>query len=357
VEQGDAVATTFDLDVDVTEAAGLGEPVSVRATVTLPDPDALSVPPVVCFAYPGGGYSRGYYTADLPGPGTGAQAAWHAERGWIFVACDHLGVGASSLPDPATLTFPPLTAANDHAARHVLALLASGTLAGGFPSVREPVTIGIGQSMGACFTVVQQARHGTFDGIGVLGFSAIHTYPPTAPGVPDQPFPYVARDGGEVVNQPMMELRAALWAQGTTEFDVNAMAWGFHYDDVPREVVQLDLADFPTRQGRDVAWASRTVPGVVTSLLSPGCIAAEAASILDPVLVAAGARDVVPDPWAEPRAYKASTDVTVFVCPRMGHMHNFASSRELLWRRIEAFGDGVAALRGHTARWVTELLR
>jgi hypothetical protein len=31
------------------------------------------------------------------------------------------------------------------------------------------------------------------------------------------------------------------------------------------------------------------------------------------------------------------------VCPRMGHMHNFASTRELFWRRIDAWGRWVAA--------------
>ena len=64
-----------DLRIDVTEAAGLGEPAHVAVTVTAPDvvPDA----PLVCFAKPGAGYSRAYYSADLPGPGPGpgSQAA------------------------------------------------------------------------------------------------------------------------------------------------------------------------------------------------------------------------------------------------------------------------------------------
>ena len=57
---------SIDLRVDVTEAAGLGEPAHVALTVTVPD--ELAPEPVVCFGKPGGGYARGYYTVDLPGP-------------------------------------------------------------------------------------------------------------------------------------------------------------------------------------------------------------------------------------------------------------------------------------------------
>jgi hypothetical protein len=80
-----------DLRIDVTDAAGLGEPAWIAATIHLPEP--VPAEPIICFAKPGGGYSRGYFTIDLPGPAKGAQAAWHAQRGWIFVSVDHLGGG------------------------------------------------------------------------------------------------------------------------------------------------------------------------------------------------------------------------------------------------------------------------
>lgn len=80
-------------------------------------------------------------------------------------------------------------------------------------------------------------------------------------------------------------------------------------------------------------------------MLAPGTVATEAAAITSPVLIAVGERDVVPDPWLEPKAFKSSTDITIFVSPRMAHMHNFASTRELLWERIHAWGAGVAQLR------------
>jgi pimeloyl-ACP methyl ester carboxylesterase len=353
--------TTRSLEVDVTDAAGLPGPLQVAVTVTLPDPAAMVDPPIVCFGYPGGGYSRGYYTFDMPGASGGGEACWHAARGWIFVSCDHLGVGDSSLPDPATLTYTPVAAANHHAAMTVLQQLADRTLDDAFPAVKHPITLGIGQSMGGCLAVIQQARHDTFDAIGVLGYSAIHTYPVTRPGVPDQPFPYVPRDADPaapfIANPAMLAARGALWAGVDTSDEVHPMAWGFHYSDVSGDIVRVDLDEFPTRHGSLPEWASATVPGLAAWVLTPGAIAAEAASILKPVLVASGERDVVPDPWLEPKAYKACTDVSVFVCPRMGHMHNFAGTRELLWRRIESFGNGVAALKDLNPPWVTNELR
>jgi len=80
--------------------------------------------------------------------------------------------------------------------------------------------------------------------------------------------------------------------------------------------------------------------------VTPGGVAAEAAGVRCPVLVALGERDVLPDPRGEPRAYLSSPSVDLFICPRMAHMHNFAGTRELFWRRIEPWADGVRAGRG-----------
>ena len=49
-----------------------------------------------------------------------------------------------------------MAAASQAADQEVLRRLAEGTLLTGFPSVRDPLQIGIGQSMGGCMTVIQQ---------------------------------------------------------------------------------------------------------------------------------------------------------------------------------------------------------
>jgi pimeloyl-ACP methyl ester carboxylesterase len=333
-----------DLTIDVTEAAGLGEPLRTRATVVLPDPGTLSDPPVVCFGFPGGGYSRGYFTFDMPGASGGGQAGWHAQRGWIFVACDHLFVGESDAPsDPATLTFERVAAVNHATVTDVIRRLEAGEVADGFPPVTEAVTLGIGQSMGGCFTIVQQGQHGTFDGVGILGYSAIQTVLWMPPGGPDMGAVFVPRGSQAVV------VGAGEVAEQPPEFALDdsglpGAAPGFHYDDVPRDIVEADMVGFPVRTGTP-PWGSATAPPCAMSMLSPGVVAPEAAVISVPVFVGTGERDVVPDPHAEPRAYPRSPDVTVSICPRMSHMHNFASTRERFWKRIHSWGTSVAADR------------
>ncbi len=339
-----ASVRSVDLQFDVTEAAGLNEPAHIALTVTAPE--KLPEHPVVCFAKPGAGYGRGYYTEDLPGPGRGAQASWHAARGWVFVSVDHLGVGASSLHDPERLTFAPVIAASEAAETEVRQKLAAGTLIDGLEPVPDFLTIGIGQSMGGAFTIVQQGRHHGYDGVAVLGYSPLRTQPPTAPGQPPLPLPWVPRDtqlsDAVITNAPTL-------AEGATpvvpEADVPPMAWGFHYDDVDPAVVRRDLDDYPARHGDVPPWGSATIPATaVLWCLAPGSTLAEAAAIRCPVLVALGERDVLVDPRGEPRAYESARSVDLFVCPRMAHMHNFAGTRELFWRRIETWAEWVRAV-------------
>jgi pimeloyl-ACP methyl ester carboxylesterase len=316
------MSTSLTIAIDVGEAVGLGEPLQTRATVVLPDPGALGDPPVVCFGFPGGGYSRGYFTFDMPGVSNGGEAGWHAARGWVFVACDHLCVGDSDTPtEPERVTFAHIAAANQAVVTDVLARLARGSLGAGFPALLDPVSLALGQSMGGAFTIVQQGRHRAFDAIGVLGFSAIQTRLWAPPGT-TAPSPSLAGGG-----------------------DLSALTIGFHYDDVPKEIVEADIADYPLRRGAMPAWGTAKAPLCAASLLTPGIVAPEATAIDVPVLVGAGERDVVPDPREEPRAYPRSPDVTVYVGARMAHMHNFASTREAFWRRLQLWGDGVAAMR------------
>lgn len=338
----------LDLEIDVTDAAALGEPATVALTVVLPEPGALADPPVVCFGKPGGGYAKGYYTVDLPGPGHGAQADWHAARGWVFGAVDHLGVGASTTDhDGGRLDFAAVAAAGHAAEAEVLRRLADGSLLDGYPAVVDPLRLGIGQSMGGSVVIVQQGRHRTYDGIAVLGYSAVHTHPPSPPGSPPIPLPWVSRD--TLMGERMVILNEATMVpvEDVPQSEQwRDMAWGFHFDDVDEATVVGDMV----RGDVLPPWASATVPvAVALACLTPGGVTAEAAALTVPVLVAMGERDVLVDPRAELRAYRSSTSVDWYVCPRMAHMHNFAGTRELLWKRIDSWANWVgtakAALR------------
>jgi len=329
-----------ELTIDVTEAAGLGEPAHVAATVVVPD--AVNDPgerPVVVFARAGVGFARGYYSQQLPGQAT-SQAAWHADRGWIVVAVDHLGTGGSSRHDPAALTYPRLAASGAAADRDILGRLAEGTLAPGLPPIADPVRLGLGQSMGGCLTVVQQAHHRSFDGIAVLGYSAVRTHPPVPPGEDPVVIPWTVRDtlaapsgsGGPpvVLNRPEV---AAGKRPGEVPPGLKWLNWQFYGDEV-------DPSSFEDT-GR---WTTDSYPGIIGTLLTPGVIASEAAAVQGPVLVAVGERDVVPDLKDEVRAYRSTSDIDLFVCPRMAHMHNFAPTAPLLWQRVHRWGEWVRDL-------------
>lgn len=353
----------FDRHIDVTEAAGLGQRAHIAVTITLPDHGILGPCPVVCFAKPGGGYSRGYYTHVLPGPGDGAQARWHAERGWIFISVDHLGVGDSSLHPGATLDFVTLARAAHAAEQELTEDLRSGSLVEGYPSVPDMIRIGIGQSMGGCMTIVQQGRYHDYDGVGVLGYSAIHTSPlhrndPTIS-------PWFGRD--TLLAEPLAVLNRDAVALGAARPDAgrgigDRMMRNFHFNDVPEDLARSDLAHFNRPSHLDAKshegherqpWHSFTFPNpVAPATLTPGIVAPEAAAVRVPVLCAFGERDVAREPKDEPKAYFSSPAIDVFVCPRMGHMHNFASTRELFWERIDNWAGWVRIARdaGLTAK-------
>ena len=333
-------ARTIELSIDVTEAAGLGSPAHTAVTVHLPAADALVQPPVVCFAFPGGGYSRHYWAMDLDDSGATGQAGFHTDRGWIFVSCDHLGVGDSTVVEPDTLDYEDISRANAATVRAVVGRLEQGTLDPDVQAIDEPTVIGIGQSMGGCLTIVAQAHHRCFDAIGILGFSAIQTIVPSQPGMPPLPMPWVTRASS--TSDPMIVNAGSLTAVEPAA-DTSAehpWTWAFHHDDEPRGPVETDMAAMTG--GANPPWRSATVPACAIKMVAPGTVATEAAAIDVPILLAVGERDVVPDPMREPTAYRSASDITMIVTERMAHMHAFAPTREQQWSRLHRWGTGIA---------------
>lgn len=343
----------IDLVIDVTDRAVIGMPAHTVATVCLPEPDEMCDPPVVCFAFPGGGYSRKYYTFDMPDDPSGrGQAGWHVRRGWIFVACDHLGFGDATAPGGNVLNYDNVALGNKATVDSVMARLEAGTLLKGYPPVTDATRLGIGQSMGGCFTIVLQGQHRVFDGIASLGFSAIHTVVPPRPGATSVAWPWVLR--GSDLAAPVIVNPEALYADtgraviekdgpGNASLGEHPFTWAFHWDDEPADVVALDMAaNAENFDGPLPEWRSPDTPTCGLYMVAPGTVATEAAGITVPVLLATGERDVVPNPWMEPFAFKSARDITVYVCPRMAHMHNFAGTRRQFWDRLHTWGNGVA---------------
>jgi alpha-beta hydrolase superfamily lysophospholipase len=325
---------TVQLSIDVSAAVKLPEPVQIAATVFLPETQHIPRDTLAIFAVPGGGYSQAYFNLQFPGREGYSEAEFHTARGTVFIAIDHVGVGASSLPDPVSITFDVLAAAYDCAARAIAGRLEDGTLAVDFPALPRLTRVGIGQSMGGCVTIITQARHRTFAGIAPLGYSAIHT---TLPQRSAEDYEEGVRKLANAASHSLDKISVAESGTYTADF-----VYPFHWEDVPADILEADMrGGFPIRV-ESPAWGSKTVPPCAVTMMAPGIVAAEAASIEVPVLIGVGERDTCPDPHAEPAAYKRSRDVSLFIVPGMAHMHNFAATRALLWARTASWAQRIA---------------
>lgn len=324
----------IELKIDVTAVAELDVPVHLAVTAHLPELSHLPEHPVAIFACPGGGYSRRYFDLEFERHDGYSEAKWHAERGTIHVAIDHLGVGDSSLPDLSRISFETLAATHDACVRQIGARLRAGTLADDFPAV-APFVVGMGQSMGGGVTILAQGRFATFDAIAPCGVSAIHTALPQ-------------RDKG-AFDHGVRRFDAVAEGHVTShvEHDHEGVdyRYAFHWEDVPADIVEEDMkGGFPVRKSAP-AFGSLTIPHCAVTMMLPGAFAADAAKVRVPVLVANGERDTCPDPHAEAAAYPASSDVTILIVPTMAHMHNFASTRMRLWQRLHDWSRTLAAAR------------
>jgi hypothetical protein len=320
-----ATLARHDVRLDVSRAVGIAD-ATVAATVIVPS--ELAATPILAVAFPGGGYGRGYW--DIQWPGDYSQAEYHASRGWIFAAVDHLGVGDSSLVDTSELTIEVLAAAESAACLQIKAMLCSGDFS---PDARAhvatPFVIGIGQSMGGCVSIVAQAAARPFDALAVLGYSASHTVLPSP-------------HGGVLVT-PVSRGRTdvdAITAEAAEIGDVEVFAWSFHYDDVDPMIYYEDLrGGYPFRTEYVPPWGSATIPPAAASMLAPSVVADEAAAIEVPVFIGVGERDVCPNPRSEPASYRSANQIGLCVVERMAHMHNFASSRGVMWERLHQWGE------------------
>jgi pimeloyl-ACP methyl ester carboxylesterase len=325
----------FELRVDVAGVVALPGPLEVALSVFTPDTLPRDRPVMVVAAFPGGGYSRGYFNMEFPGHRGYSEAEHHTAAGVVLIAGDHLGVGESSVPDLARLTVEMLAAANDRAVREALARLEAGSLAKDIPPIQIAATIGIGQSMGGCVTAVMQAHHGTYNAISLLGYSAIHTVLPQRTAEARRKAMLAHPHGrGADLSQASIAASSA---------QIEDFVYPFHWEDVPPDILKADMAGgYPLRQIVP-PFGSGTIPTCALQMMAPGFISVEAAAVTVPVLVGVGERDVCPEPLAEPRAFASSHDVSVYVVPRMAHMHNFASTRVQLWDRILEWGRLVTA--------------
>jgi pimeloyl-ACP methyl ester carboxylesterase len=312
-------------------------PLSVAADIFLPP--RLRTPPVALFCLPGGGLARGYYHLEpTPGlePTSGLEpghdggdfsfAAWMVARGCIVVTLDHLGSGGSSRPrDGFELTPDLLTTANALAVETIRADLLAGRVAGQTQPLAELRTIGVGHSMGAMLTAMQQARDRRHSGLILLGFGtqglapALSAEEATFAADPLRARHNVVRLVRTRSSEPYMEMASS--AQS-------------------REIFAGKNAD---RRGVEALQRARTQLLVTAGLFSmlPGSSAPECAQIDTPVFLAVGDRDIAGPPHRLPASFPGSRDVTLLVLPATGHCHFLFASRRRLFARAQGWVEEI----------------
>jgi alpha-beta hydrolase superfamily lysophospholipase len=316
------------LTFDVTAGVGTGEPLTQAAWAFLPERPADADAVLLCLA--GGTYDKHYWHIEIDGHPGYSFGKHLADAGFIVIAVDHLGIGASTDPVASGPLGLWLLAAGDaEVARQVRERLSRGTLLAGVPPIVAPL-VGVGHSMGACLTTMVQATTHLYDAVALLGYGVqiTNVYEDTA-------------DAAELEQRIQQTIEASCQLTSAKPADRHTVAPRsyladlFYAGEVPQEVVDADTAAqsrVPLRAAAEV-----TTPGFVEDYTS---------SVDVPVFLAFGAAtDVSPNPYAEPTNYTASPDVTLHLVPKSGHCHNFASHRAQLWDRIALWLRTVTLIR------------
>lgn len=325
-----------------TPLAGEGA-LSVAADLYMPP--RLRSPSAALFCLPGGALTRRYYDlrpdrdprsdhglppdppAELIPAADFSFAVSMVARGFIVVTLDLLGVGGSSRPrDGFELTPDVLVKANAVAVDTICSDLRAGGLARGVPPLEELRTIGVGHSLGAMLTVMQQARECQHAGLMLLGFGTRGLAPALSPD--EAAF----ADDPEGARQNVVRLARA---RSREPYPVIASAQG-------RGLFAGEGAD---RRGVEALQAARTELLVTAGLFAmiPGSSAPECARLDVPLFLAVGDRDIAGPPHEIPASFPASPDVTLLVLPATGHCHFLFASRQHLFARAAGWLEAIVS--------------
>jgi hypothetical protein len=292
---------SITLSLPAGEISGFGPDPIVAASLFLPASIDADVPCTIALCLHGGGYSRTYFDIAVPDRSGYSMARHLAGRGIMTVTIDALGTADSSAAkDPDAITWQNLAQAHHTAFNFLLADLRRGALMPDLPPLRRIATVGIGHSLGGMSLTAQQATHGTFDRLAVLGWSNLGLNLP-----PEATKPIVDASGRYFRSSP-------------------ALRREFHLPDVPPDV----LACPAERENQPVAAA------LAAQASDRSAIRSLAERIETPILVAFGERDTARDPEAEPAVYVRSRAVTFYRLAGSAHCHNFATTRQALWNCI-----------------------
>ena len=316
-------------------------PLQVGASVWWPEAAARANTLLLCL--PGGNMNRRYFDLRPPPQGGGGDlhteggddtfsiAAQMTSRGFIVAPLDHLGQGDSSKPqDGWQLTAELLVQANINATNELLARLREGRLSPDLPALPDLRSIGVGHSMGAMLTVLQQHAARQHAGVALLGFSTrgLPEYAP--PAVRDAADPTAVRPLLPQIARKMFgQPYPVIHGQQGGERGNNAELFGSRKAD-PRGVAALKAA------------TDCLLPIPAAMSMVPGNVATEAAALAVPVFLGIGERDMVGPTHQVPAAFTGSRDVSLCILPETGHSHFLFPARARLFDRLQAWLRGLS---------------
>jgi alpha-beta hydrolase superfamily lysophospholipase len=314
----------------VSEVVALDGRFEIAASIVAPtDLDDTRGARILC-CLPGGFLSRAYFDLLVPhGPGSRASPDDHrfsfaeamAERGFVTLAFDHLGVGESSRPHPIEggyeLGVEAVARANQRALELALEQLAQGDPEHGLPALREPVTIGVGHSMGSMLTVEQQALARPHRALVLFSFSTRGT-----PAFLDDSMREYANDPERLRREIGRLARRSMgspYPERANDSEENR-----------RAAFGVGTAPQAAEDALHAAATNLLAVGGLASMV-PGGFAPAAERIDVPVFMWVGDHDLHDDRHTRSELPR-SPAVTTRILEDCWHCHFVANTRETLWR-------------------------
>ena len=268
---------------------------------------------LVCL--PGGGMRRQFYDLPVPGDDSFSFVKAMCAQGFTCVLVDHPGVGQSDQPEDGFVLTPQLIA-QTHAG-------ALRWLWAHVPELSGLRSIGVGHSMGAMITLIQQHEHASHAGIVLLGFGF--------DGLPQYLHPKVQAllDDRDSLNARSVELARKFFRVGYPVIRGGGGGGGIYGGDTAERAGIEGI--------KAVSTHLLAVPAFMSML--PHHWDPMAARIDVPVLVALGDNDLVKAPDNASQVFTHSPAVDVMVLPQTGHSQFLFASRRDLFARIGQWAD------------------
>lgn len=279
--------------------------------------------PIILSCLPGGFLSRKYFDLEINQHRDYSFAEAMAREGFLTLAFDHLGVGDSSRPEPIELGYSLgieiVAAANQRALELALTRLSTGDVDGMIPPVVDPITIGIGHSMGSMLTVEQQALARPHDALVLFSFSTRGT-----PAFLDDQMRAYAGDP--------VRLRAEIGELTRRTMGTPYPERANNSEEGRRAAFGVGTAPLEAEEALHRSSTNLLATGGLLSMI-PGGYGPPAEKVDVPVFMLVGDHDLHDDRHAKADLPKSPLVKTV-VLPDCWHCHFVANSRETLWTQV-----------------------